>query len=116
MSLRKARLNAVVPQERQHVDLDTARQIAEGLVLADDSIGCRKCGACIAKTTENYKLSCAVIEQPITAANPYILDPKTYVDDDMVLRSYACPSCGLLLTTEMVRPTDPPLWDIQLNG
>ena len=116
LSLRKARLNAASPQEREHVDLNTARQIAEGLVLADDSIGCRKCGTRIAKTTENYKLSCAVIEQPITEANPYILDPKTYVDDDMVLRSYACPSCGLLLTTEMVRPTDPPLWDIQLNG
>lgn len=85
-------------------------------MLADDSIGCRKCGARIATTAKNYKLSCAVVEQPITEANPYILDPKTYVDDEIVLRSYACPSCGLLLTTEMVRPTDPPLWDIQLHG
>jgi acetone carboxylase gamma subunit len=32
----------------------------------------------------------------------------------MLLRSYACPSCGLLIQTELVRPTDPLLWDIQL--
>lgn len=32
----------------------------------------------------------------------------------MLLRSYACPSCGSLIQTELARPTDPPLWDIQL--
>jgi len=32
----------------------------------------------------------------------------------MVLRSYACPSCGLLIQVDIARPTDPPLWDIQL--
>jgi acetone carboxylase gamma subunit len=55
-----------------------------------------------------------VIERSMKETNPYVLDPKTYVDDKMVFRSYACPSCGLLLQIEMARPTDPPLWDIQL--
>jgi len=54
-------------------------------------------------------------EQPVTAANPYILNPKIYVDDKMVFCSYACPSCGLLLQIEIARPTDLPLWDIQLT-
>jgi acetone carboxylase gamma subunit len=31
-----------------------------------------------------------------------------------VFRGYACPSCGLLIQTELARPTDPPLWDIRL--
>ena len=113
-TLRHARLVNTPQGERQPIDLDFARQIADGLVLADDLIGCRKCGSAIARTSENYKQSCAVIEQPVTKANPYILDPQTYVDDEMVLRSYACPSCGLLLTSEIVRPDDAPLWDIQL--
>ncbi len=34
--------------------------------------------------------------------------------DAMLLRSYACPSCGLLIQTELARPTRPPLRDIQL--
>jgi hypothetical protein len=55
-----------------------------------------------------------VTERPVKATNPYVLDPKTYVDDKIVFCNYACPSCGLLLQTEMARPTDPPLWDIQL--
>ena len=112
--LRQVRLNNGKQQERPQMNLDSVRQIADGLVLAGDMIGCRKCGSAIAQTSENYKQSCAVIERPVSTANPYILDPKTYVDDEMVLRSYACPSCGLLLTAEIVRPDDPPLWDIEL--
>jgi hypothetical protein len=50
------------------------------------------------------------------ALQPYALDPRTYVDDEMVFRSYACPSCGLLIQTELARPADEPLWDIQLAG
>ena len=91
-----------------------ARHIAEGLLLADGVFACSKCNSEICATTENYKQHCAMTERPITDVNPYVLNPKVYVDDKIVFRSYACPSCGLLIQTELVRPTDPPLWDIQL--
>ncbi len=113
-ALRAVRLNDQAPAKPATIDIARARQIADGLVLAGANIGCRKCGYRICPASENYKHSCAMSEQPITAANPHILDPKTYVDDEMVLRAYACPSCGLLLGTEIVRLDDPPLWDIQL--
>jgi N-methylhydantoinase B len=112
--LRKVRIARASKRERRKIDPTRALHIAEGLLLSQGVIACSKCAHEICAATENYKLHCAMTEQPITAVNPYILDPKTYVDDDMVFRSYACPSCGLLIQTEMARPTDPPLWDIQL--
>lgn len=114
--LRRARVAGVLPRERGRVDPARARRIAEGLLLVDGTIACGKCTHEICPAGENYKLYCAVIERPVTAANPYILDPKVYVDDEIVWRGYACPSCGLLLQGEIARPTDPPLWDIQLAG
>ncbi|MGH7962181.1 MAG: acetone carboxylase subunit gamma [Candidatus Binatia bacterium] len=77
-------------------------------------IACSKCAKAICPATENYKLHCAVTERPVADTNPYVLDPKIYVDDEMVFRSYACPNCGLLLQMEIARPSDPPLWDMQL--
>ena len=118
--LRQARLaqaisaTSVTSQTHKKLDTSAARPVSDGLVLVDSSLVCRSCEHEICAVTENYKLHCALTEQAITAANPYILDPKVYVDDEMVFRSYACPSCGLLIQTEMSRPTDPPLWDIQL--
>jgi N-methylhydantoinase B len=115
--LRQARLvqaTSVISQTHKKLDVSAAQPVSDGLVLVERSLVCRSCEHEICATTENYKLHCAVTEQAITAANPHILDPKVYVDDEMVFRSYACPSCGLLIQTEMSRPTDPPLWDIQL--
>jgi N-methylhydantoinase B len=114
MKLRKARLRKAPKRQRRKLDPAHARRIAEGLLLVDGVIACSKCAKEICAATENYKLHCAVTEQPVTAANSYILNPKIYVDDKMVFLSYACPSCGLLLQIEIARPTDPPLWDIQL--
>lgn len=112
--LRRTRIAGVPPRERRRIDPTRARRIADGLLLADGLIACGKCAHAICPARENYKLHCAVIEEPITAANPHILDPRIYVDDEVVWRSYACPSCGLLLQSDIARPTDPPLWDIQL--
>jgi acetone carboxylase gamma subunit len=74
----------------------------------------RRCIPSVHLAAENYKLHCAVTERPLKAIKPHLLDPKTYVGDKIVFRSYACPSCGLLIQTELAHPTDPPLWDIQL--
>ena len=112
--LRKARIGKVPRRERRKIEPIHARRIAEGLLLTDGLIACSKCGREICQAGENYKLHCAASERPVTAANSYILNPKIYVDEKMVLRSYACPSCGLLIQVDIARPTDPPLWDIQL--
>jgi N-methylhydantoinase B len=112
--LRKARLRKAPKHERRKIDPTHVRHVAEGLLLVDGVFACSKCVHEIGSAHENYKLHCAMIERPVTTVNPHVLNPKTYVDDKIVFRGYACPSCGLLLQIELVRPTDPPLWDIQL--
>ena len=112
--LHKARVRQVPKRERGKINPAHARHVAEGLLLADGTLACSKCTHAICPATENYKPHCAMTERPLKTVNPHILDPKTYVDDKIVFRSYACPSCGLLIQTELARPTDPPLWDIQL--
>lgn len=114
--LRKARLRNATKRDRHKIDTTHALRVAEGLLLASGLLACSKCEHEICSAAENYKLHCVLIERPVKATNPYVLDPKVYVDDKMVFRNYACPSCGLLLQTEMARPSDPPLWDIQLVG
>lgn len=113
--LHKARMRHAPKHERQKVDAARARRIAEGLLLLDGVIACSKCAKAICQVTENYKRHCAMTEYPVSDINPYVLDPKIYVDDEMVLRDYACPSCGLLMQIEIARPGGPPLWDIQLH-
>jgi N-methylhydantoinase A/oxoprolinase/acetone carboxylase beta subunit len=68
----------------------------------------------IAKSQSTPKDFCAMTERPLKTVNPHLLDPKTYMDEKIVFRSYACPSCGLLIQAELARPTDSPLWDVQL--
>lgn len=110
----KARLRKAPKRPRRKLDPANGRRVAEGLLLVDRTLACSKCAHEIAPATENYKLHCAMTERPLKTVNPHLLDPKTYVDDKIVFRSYSCPSCGLLIQTELVRPIDPPLWDIQL--
>jgi hypothetical protein len=112
---RKARLRKAPKRNRRKVETTHARHVAEGLLLSGGSFACGKCAHEICSSNENYKLHCVMTEHPLTSVNPYLLNPKVYVDDKIVFRGYACPSCGLLIQTELVRPTDPPLWDIQLQ-
>ena len=116
--LRRARIINAPAGKTAKINPDQAASIAEGMVLAKDGdrqvIGCSKCHTELCNADENYKLHCVINDHPITAANPHVLDPKIYVDDEIVLRNYVCPGCGLLLAAEFQRPEDPPLWDIQL--
>ncbi len=104
---------------RPKVNEQDGKPVSEGLLLATTSRGrvlaCRKCLAEICAVQENYKQQCAVEDLPVTAANPYILDPGKHIDDALQFRLYACPSCGLLLQTELLRPGDEPLADLQLS-
>ncbi|XSC47371.1 acetone carboxylase subunit gamma [Bradyrhizobium sp. RDT10] len=63
----------------------------------------------------NYKVGCLVESQPITAANPNILDPSIHVDNAVAFRSFYCPGCGSLMDSEVVVDDRPPTHDIQLQ-
>lgn len=117
---RAQRLAGTARVDRPSVNPQQARPVSEGLLLArggdDPVLACRKCLAQLCTTAENYKSVCATEDLPVTAANPHVLDPRTYIDDELRFRLYSCPSCGLLLQTELLRPTDEPLEDLELDS
>ena len=96
----------------------SARQVTEGLLLGEDNgkrvLACRKCRGILCDVGENYKQHCLSLSKPVTSANPHILDPRQYIEEDVVLLEFICPGCGLLLQTEILRRNDEPLWDLQI--
>lgn len=117
--LRAARLANAPRKEHFEVNTDGARRVAEGLLLAGKAdelfLACAKCHTRICDAHENYKLHCVCQSLPITAANPHVLDPRQYIEDAVAFHIYACPGCGLLLQTELLREGESPLWDLQLT-
>ena len=104
---------------RQTIDAHGAQQVQEGLLLAKTAHGkvlaCSKCHNEICAASDNYKLHCASLDLPVTDANPHVLDPHNYIDDEVLFRLYSCPACGLLIQTEILRPGDEPLGDLQIH-
>lgn len=72
-----------------------------------DAIGvCATCRHEIGPLAANWKCAAAVTEKPLkTLGGPYANAAK------VVLREFACPSCGALLDSETAAPEDPFLHD-----
>jgi len=120
INLRHSRIVNVPDRVRRaKLDLAAARPVAESLVLAkagsETLLGCRRCGEALCAANENYKKYCACTEDVVASVNPYAIDPKTFVDEDVVFRAYACPGCGVMLTTGIELKDDHPHWDIRFE-
>lgn len=93
-------------------------KVSESLAVVegDDGkrFGCLRCGQDLGSVAENYKHGCLIEETDVLKANPHIGDPHRYVDADIVFRRFYCPSCAVLIETEIAHAQDPPLWDIEI--
>jgi N-methylhydantoinase B len=74
------------------------------------------CGAVLSAADANWKDGALKRQGPVQEANPLVPDPARLVDDEVVIRQYACPSCLRLLDNEVCRSAEAPLWDIKLGG
>jgi len=120
IELRRARLiNLPERKRRAKVNVGAARSVAESLVLArvggESVLGCKRCGEPLCAADENYKEFCAAWEDTVASVNPYAIDPRTFVDEDVVFRGYACPACGVMLATGIELKGDRPHWDIRFE-
>jgi N-methylhydantoinase B len=79
-------------------------------------IACGECGTVLADAGGNWKDGARTRESPVQEGNALVPDPGRLVDDEVVLRQFACPSCLRLLDSEVCRSADPPLWDIRIGG
>jgi N-methylhydantoinase B len=91
------------------------RQLDHHLAVDDaDRILCRTCGHVLGSAERNFKEGAVMKERPIQDANPLIVDPALFIDDEVVFRQYFCPGCATLLENEVVLASTPPIWDKQL--
>jgi N-methylhydantoinase B len=63
---------------------------------------CRKCLMVLGDFGENWKSLLATFEIPLEDSNPLITNVR-----GLTLRQFACPSCGLLIDSEITRSGDP---------
>lgn len=76
---------------------------------------CGHCAALLGSAAENYKYAAALIDRnPHEVDSVMYADPGDFCDVEIVLRQHICPSCAHLLSTEVCRKGDPPLWERRL--
>jgi N-methylhydantoinase B len=92
-------------------DLIEGTEISEWLVVmkldGKLKVVCRKCSSLIGDWGKIWKDSLAVREISLESVNPVIANVK-----DLIYRQFACPSCGVLVDSEVARKSDPPLFDM----
>lgn len=93
-------------------------RLVHAYILARDEAGarvlaCSQCDAVLSPYRANYKSGLLLREGPVMAV-PLMDDPKRYVDDEFVFRRYCCPGCRILMVTEVVKKSEPPLAEMVL--
>lgn len=78
-------------------------------------LSCGDCGTVLSPLTGNWKDGALVGELAVEEGNRWCPPPETLIDDDFVLRQYACPGCARLLDSEVRRRSEPPLWDLRIE-
>ena len=86
-------------------------------VSADDGapvIKCCACGHALGPAGESYKRFAAERRRPLSVVGvEYVAAERQ--DDPFELREYYCPSCAVLLDTDVARRSDPVLDDVELR-
>lgn len=104
---------------RSAPDGDGGRPVGPGLELRQSdgqtALACGSCGAVLSAADGNWKDGARVNELEVPEGNLLCPDPHRFVDDDVVIRQFACPSCLRLLDSEVRRRSEPIFWDIRLG-
>ncbi|MBI3091540.1 MAG: hydantoinase B/oxoprolinase family protein [Candidatus Tectomicrobia bacterium] len=73
-----------------------------------------RCGQALGAVGENFKAHTVVNELPLQAAGPHV-DPYNLGKGKFVFRQFLCPSCAVLLETEVALKGTPFEWDIEVR-
>ena len=76
---------------------------------------CAKCSTDLGPLSGNYKDGCVCEDNPVSASNPLIGDPRVFIDDDVTFRQFFCPGCGAQLDNEIAVTKDAALADISVK-
>ena len=86
-------------------------QFSQNLCISDDYIHCKHCNHRFTSSSENWKSRANLDELPLRElGTPYT------TGENVILRKFSCPGCGVLLDSEIAMPDDPFLEDILLGN
>jgi N-methylhydantoinase B len=77
-------------------------------------IRCRACGHDLGPAGESYKRYAAERRRPLSVVGVEYVAPERQ-DDPFELREYYCPSCAVLLDTDVARRSEPAIDDVELR-
>lgn len=108
------------PSERRPATGEPPRPVHEVIVARDEGaervLACERCDTVLCGYADNVKEHLLVAATALADAFPRANDPATYVDgEDIVFRRYCCPGCHVLVSTEVVRSSEPALAEMQLD-
>jgi N-methylhydantoinase B len=113
--IRRERIGAPPAREPDLARVPAGQRVTDVVEIRGGSSCCVGCGYELGPADRNYKLGAVRRESPLTAANPHVRDPSTYVDNEVTFREFFCPGCARLLATEIAVDGAPPLWDVRLE-
>jgi acetone carboxylase gamma subunit len=100
------------------VGVSGAWKIGPGLEVVEEPDGrvlaCESCGAVLSSLHGNWRDGALVTELPVEDGNRLCPPPEKLIDDDFVLRQFACPGCARLMDGEVRRRAEPPMWDLRI--
>jgi N-methylhydantoinase B len=79
-------------------------------------LSCGHCDEVLGDAEGGYRSGCALVETTLPEIDPQMfVDPRSQLDDDLVLRHFACPGCGTFLDADICRPGDPVYNDVVIR-
>jgi N-methylhydantoinase B len=84
--------------------------------VGDTEVMACGCGTVMSELDGNWKSGAAWRDVPVPDGNRLCPPTRELVDDDFVLRQYACPGCCRLMDNKILRPSEPGLWDMRIEG
>jgi N-methylhydantoinase B len=112
-AIRAQRLRSLVRSPRR---LGRVADDAEPLAFATEMVAmrtvdgaarlcCADCGELLGTPGLGYRGGCGWLEMELTEVDPELfLDPRTQLDEVLVVRHYVCPGCAALLDADICRP------------
>lgn len=90
--------------------------ILENLSVMDGRYRCDNCKSDIGPIEDNYKVHVNYRPRSVQEIGELFVDPRIFVDDDIVIREFICPRCGVLFDSEINRASEPPVWDVDVSA
>lgn len=90
-------------------------QVDHHLEIEEGRYRCRRCEHDLGPAGGNFKDGAVAKVRPIQDANPLIVDPTIFIDDEVVFRQYYCPGCATLLENEVILADSEAVWDKQMD-